>query len=109
MGKIVTGAAQVSCDHQAAAQAQSLSSYVSILQSAVVLVPQVYTVQGCPLSTNAGPVPCATIQFSTGTTRVTSQMKPLMLEGSMGTAVGPLSPAQGSASIRNVQGKVTAT
>lgn len=109
MGKIVTSAAQISCDHQAVGQAQSLSSYVTIDQSAVVLVPQVYTVQGCPFSTNAGPMPCATIQFSSGSTRVTSEMKPLLLDGSMGTAIGPLSPAQGGAAIRNVQSKVSAT
>jgi len=106
-GKIVQKTAMVSCDHQAQAQPQMLSTRVKVDGQPAVLVPQTYTVSGCPLNTSGNPTPCATLMFQQGTMRVRTDMQPLLLDSSTGTAIGPL-PVQGGAQIKGVQSRVTA-
>lgn len=104
---IVQKSALVTCDHQGQAQPQLLTSRVKIGGEPAVVVPQSYSVVACPLTTNAGPAPCATITFANGTTRVKTVEGALLLKGAQGTAIGPL-PAQGGASINAVQKTVSA-
>lgn len=104
---IVHADARVVCDHQAAASTQQGSQRVKISGKSVVTLSALYTVSGCPFSTNAGPMPCATIKFSTGAQRVKVEGLPLLLKSSTGQAFGPL-PVQGTGTVQLSSSRVTA-
>lgn len=105
---IVVQSAPTMCDHAGQGQNPTrLSSRVKISGEAVVLTPAQYTVAGCPLTSGPSNTPCATMTFSTGSTRVTVEGSPPLLQNGTALAVGPL-PVQGQGRVLTTQPRVTA-
>ena len=98
---------QASCDHQAVGiNATRPSARVTVGGQAIILTPVLYSVVGCPFTTES-PKPCAQIQFATGATRVMAEGVPVLLGNATGMAIGPL-PVQGQGRIRATQVRVQA-
>lgn len=85
----------VLCQHGAPARAMVPNSRVLLGGQPTVTQPDPWTITGClnpPPPTNTGP--CLTAQWVTGTLRVTSQGKPLLLQTSSAVCVPTGTPLQ---------------
>lgn len=105
---LVISAAPAVCDHMGQASSPTrLSTRVTLDGQAVVLAGAQYTVAGCPLTTpNGSPVPCATLSFAVGATRVSVEGSPPLLLDARATAIGPL-PVQGGGRVLSSPPRVT--
>lgn len=85
-GLLVHVGAQVMCSHAGQAQPTVPNPRVTVSGQATVLLSSIYTVAGCtfppPPAANG---PCVTGQWLTGTTRVTSNSQPLVVNA--GTSI----------------------
>lgn len=107
-GNIVTQSAQGACDHQGTATPSAVVATVLINKEPIVATPASYSVAGCPYATNAtGLVPCVTLNFSSGATKVKASGQFVLLSTATATAIGPL-PVQGTGKLNGVQTKVSA-
>jgi hypothetical protein len=96
--------ATVMCSHGGQAMPTATNSQVTIDNQPTVLLSGVWSVAGCPLVPPPIP-PCVTAQWVTGTTRVTSNGQPLVIQSGQAicTPTGtPLMPV-------SVQTRVQAT
>ncbi len=84
MGYLVEQGATVLCSHAGQASAAQTATGVKLSNRSAILLPAPWTVAGCPLPTNAGG-PCVSATWTTGTTRVTSQRQPLVIQGGSAT------------------------
>jgi hypothetical protein len=84
-GNLLTVSAQVVCMHMGQAMAATPSPRVTVGGDPAVTISASYSIAGCPFVPPAGTGPCATAQWLVGTTRVTSDGEPLLIEG--GSAV----------------------
>jgi hypothetical protein len=75
--------AVVQCTHAGVAQPVAFSPRVTVSGQAIVTMSNTYTVAGCtfPAMTTGAP-PCATAQWVTAATRVTSMGQPVLLQDS---------------------------
>jgi hypothetical protein len=81
--------ATVNCSH-APGQATPTKTSTKVTVSAQPIVTQTspYTVAGCSMPPpSAGNGPCATAQFTTAATRITSEGQPVLLQDSQATCV----------------------
>jgi hypothetical protein len=85
-GFLVNQASTVLCSHGGQAQPTVPNPRVKVSAQATVLLSAPYTVAGCALPTNVGG-PCATAQWTSGSTRVTSMGQPLVIQGGSATCV----------------------
>lgn len=113
---ILQQTAMVTCDHQGQGRWASVAAQVTIAGAPVLTVaslaaPHIVSVSGCPLTnpSTGNPMPCATINLSGATTRVTTgpQRMPLLLASASGPAIGLAGP-QGSGRISGAQTRVNA-
>jgi hypothetical protein len=79
-GFLVQQGATVLCAHAGQAQPTAPNPRVKVAGQATVLLTAPWTVAGCPLPPPSGG-PCATAQWTAGTTRVTSLGQPLVIQG----------------------------
>ncbi len=82
-GFLVHVGAQVLCSHAGQAAPTASNPRVKVSAQPTVLITAPYTVAGCALPTP--PVangPCVTAQWLSGTTRVTSNSQPLVVQSS---------------------------
>ncbi len=85
----------VICAHGGSARAMTPNPHVLLAGQPTVLQPDPWTVSGCPNPPpNAGTGPCLTAQWITGTVRVTSGGRPLLLQTSASVAMPPGTPLQ---------------
>src|SRR5262245_13477794 len=81
-GYLVHIGAQVLCSHTGQAQPTTPNARVMVSGQATVLMSTPYVVSGCTLApppTANGP--CVSAQWLSGTTRVTSNSQPLVIQG----------------------------
>ncbi len=82
-GFLVQVGATVLCAHGGQAQPTAPNARVLVSGQPTVLITAPYTVAGCTMPPpNAGNGPCVTAQWTSGTTRVTSQGQPLVVQSS---------------------------
>jgi hypothetical protein len=75
--------AQVLCSHAGQAQPTVPNSRVTVGGQPTVLMSTTYVIAGCTMPPpSAGNGPCVTAQWLTGTTRVTSNGQPLLVQSS---------------------------
>lgn len=85
--------AQVLCTHGGQATPTAPNPRVLVSAQPTVLIAAPYAVVGCALPPNAGG-PCVTAQWTTGTTRVTSNGQPLVVQSSTATCAPTGTPLQ---------------
>jgi len=84
-GFLVHVGAQVTCAHAGQAQPTVPNPRVTVSGQPTVLVTSLYVIAGCTFPPpSAGNGPCVTGQWLTGTTRVTSNGQPLLVQSSQG-------------------------
>ena len=82
-GFLVHVGAQVLCSHAGQAQPTVPNPRVSVSGQPTVLMTSPYVIAGCTLPPpTAGNGPCVSAQWLSGTTRVTSNGQPLLLQSS---------------------------
>jgi hypothetical protein len=81
-GFLLHQGATVLCMHAGQAQAIVPNPRVTVSGQPTVQQPNPWVIAGCPFATPAGPMPCVTAQWITGTTRVLSGGMPLLLQDS---------------------------
>jgi hypothetical protein len=86
MGYLLDVTSTVICAHAGQAQATAPNPRVMVSNQPTVLLTTVYAVAGCAL-TGTGAPPCATAQWLTGSTRLTSNGQPLLMMDSQSTCV----------------------
>ena len=78
-GFILHAGATVLCAHAGQAMPTATSPRVMVSGQPIVMQPAPFTVAGCPFATGAGPMPCVTAQWITGSTRILSDGMPVLL------------------------------
>ncbi|HEY6213094.1 MAG TPA: hypothetical protein VIW45_12460 [Vicinamibacterales bacterium] len=86
MGFLLHAGATVLCAHGGTATPAVTNPRVKVGGQPTVTQAGTWTVAGCPLPTMSGG-PCATAQWTTGATRVTSGGQPLLILGGASTCV----------------------
>ena len=87
-GPMLTSTTQIKCPHGGTATPVTTSPKVTINTQPVVTTLTQYTVAGCTFpSMSSGAPPCVKLQFTTGSTKVTSFGQPVLLADSMGTTI----------------------
>lgn len=80
--------AAVNCMHAGMAQPVATSPRVTVSGQPIVTMVNSYTVAGCTFpAMSSGAPPCATAQWTTGATRVTSMGQPVLLQDSQALCV----------------------
>lgn len=75
--------ASVFCSHAGQSQPTTPNPRVTVSGQATVTLAAPYSVAGCTLPPpTAGNGPCVTAQWTSGTTRVTSNLQPLLVQSS---------------------------
>ena len=108
MAYIVQRSAQGACDHQGTATPTVAAENVKINGQAILTIPSTFSVAGCSLNASGSPVPCVTLMFTQGATKVKANGMPVLLDSATPQATGPLG-IQGAGSLRGVQTTVKAT
>jgi uncharacterized Zn-binding protein involved in type VI secretion len=106
MPAFLTTASTVQCMHggQAILTTSNTSLYADGMP--VLLQSDTHSVAGCPFTLpGPKPSPCITIQWSAGTTMVTVNGTPALVQSSVGTCYSPENAPQGVAIIGNTQQK----
>ncbi|GAA0984499.1 hypothetical protein GCM10009555_058340 [Acrocarpospora macrocephala] len=86
-GYLLHVGATVLCAHGGQAQPGAPSPRVKVNGAPALTTVAPHTVAGCPMVTGGSPTPCATAQWTTGATRVTSEQQPLLLLDSQASCV----------------------
>lgn len=76
---LLTQASSVLCSHAGTAAASTPNTRVLLSGQPSVSLSCTYIISGCPFSTPAGPLPCVSGLWMSGTTRVFSNGLPLLL------------------------------
>lgn len=80
--------ATVLCSHLGTAQPVIVSPRVTVSGQPIVTLSGTYSIAGCTFpAMSPGAPPCATAQFTTSATRVTSMGQPVLLQDSQATCV----------------------
>ncbi len=94
-GFLVHVGAQVLCSHAGQATPVTPNPRVTVSGQPTVLLSSQYTIAGCTLPPpNAANGPCVTAQWLTGTTRVTSNGQPLLVQSSQALCTPTGTPLQ---------------
>ncbi len=94
-GFLVHVGAQVLCAHAGQATPTAANPRVTVSGQPTVLLTVPYAIAGCTMPPpNAGNGPCVTGQFNTGTTRVTSNGQPLLVQSSTAVCAPTGTPLQ---------------
>ena len=106
-GFLLHQGAVVVCMHAGQAMPTAPNSRVTVMGMSTVTMAAPYSVAGCtfPAMTSGTSPPCATAQWTTAATRVTSMGQPLLLLDSQATCMPTGTPLQ----ITTTQTRVTAT
>jgi len=86
-GPLVTVSTTAQCVHMGRATPAVPNPRVMAGGQPTVALTSTYLIAGCPFATGAGPLPCVTAQFTTGSTRVLSNGQPLLLADSQAMTV----------------------
>ena len=95
-GFLIQLGANVQCAHGAPAAPLAPNPAVLLSGSFSCLLPDAWLVGGCPGVSASGIPPCVSAQWQTGTTRVTSNGQPLLVQSSTALSLSngtPLLPA----------------
>ena len=79
-GYLLHQSATLQCVHGGAAQATAPNPSVKVDGQATVVQSSPWTISGCSFTAGSTPMPCLTAQWVSGTTRVTSNGQPLLLQ-----------------------------
>jgi uncharacterized Zn-binding protein involved in type VI secretion len=91
-GFLVQVGTQIMCPHGGMVQIIPTNTQVLVGGLPVALVTDTCVVAGCVFSTPAGPAPCVTAKFTTGTTRVLINGQPALVPTSTGLCTGGPAP-----------------
>lgn len=75
------------CAHAGQVTPAAPSARVLVMGSPAVMMGDPSTVAGCPFATPGGPMPCVTVQWASGATRVLIEGRPALVQSSMGTTI----------------------
>jgi hypothetical protein len=103
---LLTAAGQVLCPHAAPAQAIPSQFRVLVAGEPALVLSDLLTVAGCPLSSAVPPSPCVTISWLVGSASVFIGGQPAVLQQSMGLAKNPAQVPQGPPTISPAQARV---
>ena len=106
--KILTTSSQIQCPHLGKLNLITENTKIIVDGAAAMLETDVSKVFGCIFTTSAGPSPCKTVRWSSGTNRVTINGTPLLIQTSIGICYNSSQVPQGVAIIIINQMKVSA-
>ena len=86
-GPIVQMGATIMCSHAGQVMPTAPTPRVTLSGAPAVLLTDVSSVAGCPFMTGSNPMPCVTIQWTSGATRVLINGVPPLLQSSSGVSV----------------------
>ena len=89
MGYLLHQNAQVLCSHGGQVRPTVTSLRVTLGGQGATTLAHIYTVAGCPLTTES-PKPCTVVQWTSPAVRVTIEGQPALLSSSQGITIGPL-------------------
>lgn len=92
-GFLLHQGATVLCSHGGQALPTAPNPRVLVSGQPVVVQPVPHSVVGCPFATAAGPQPCVTAQWITGSLRVTVARQPVLLQDSQALCTPNGTPA----------------
>ena len=107
-GNILTTASTVMCMHGGQASLLTSNTRVYAGGSPVLLETDIHPVTGCPFYMGSNYSPCVRIEWSQGSSRVSSNGVPLLIQSSIGNCLNVQNAPQGVATIVNTQIKVSA-
>lgn len=106
----MTTQSQIKCMHMASAILTTSNTKLTVDGAPALLETDVHPVAGCPFTLPGGkPSPCVRIEWSAGTTKMTSGGTKVLIRTSIGKCYSPESAMQGIAIIAMTQPKTTAT
>jgi uncharacterized Zn-binding protein involved in type VI secretion len=106
-GPIVTAASAVTCTHAIPVTHVTSSVRVQVVGAPPILLSDTGTVAGCPFNVSGSPMPCTTVTWLVGSTRVMIEGRPAVVQSSSGLCIGPAGP-QGTPLIMVTQPRVIA-
>lgn len=104
-GFLLHAGAVVQCVHGGSAQSPSPVPKVTVSGQPIVLQPVPFVVAGCPFNVAGGPSPCVTAQWTTFSTKITSNGQALLLMDSQAVCTPNGTPLV----IASTQTRVTGT
>jgi hypothetical protein len=108
-GFVLTVASTIQCMHGGSASVVPSNTKVLADNSPVLVQSDIHTVAGCPFNVSGSPVPCVTISWSAGATKVKVNNTAVLIQTSVGQCKNAAGAVQGMAIIANTQTKVSAT
>jgi hypothetical protein len=108
-GLYLTIASTIMCPHGGQAVLVSANARVAAGGGAVLLVTDTGVVAGCPFTVGSKYQPCATIEWSAGTTKGSLGGTPAITQTSVGLCKSAEGVPQGVAIVANTQPKVSGT
>ena len=106
---VLTVASTVQCMHGGSATAIPSNSKVMADNSPILVESDTHTVAGCSFNVSGSPMPCVTIAWSMGATKVKINGTAVLTKNSIGQCKSAAGAVQGMATVANTQTKVQAT
>jgi len=107
-GSVLTIESQIQCPHGGKALLLTSDQHV-MAESPALIETDVHAVLGCPFVVGTSYVPCVTIEWSAGATRVQAVGKPVLTKTSIGKCLNASRVSQGLAVVVSTQQAVSAT
>jgi hypothetical protein len=108
-GFVLTAASTIQCMHGGSASVVPSNTKVLADSSPILVESDIHMVAGCPFNVSGAPVPCVTIAWSAGATKVKVNGTAVLVRSSIGQCKNAAGAVQGMAIIANTQTKVSAT
>lgn len=105
---VLTAASTVQCMHGGAATAVPSNTRVLADGSPILVESDVHMVAGCAFNVSGAPVPCVTISWSAGASKVKVNGTPVLTQASIGQCKNAAQAVQGVAIVASTQTKVQA-
>ncbi|MGH8263130.1 MAG: hypothetical protein ACRETU_03080 [Steroidobacterales bacterium] len=107
-GFVLTVASTVQCTHGGTATAVPSNTSVQADSSPVLVESDTHTVAGCSFNVSGSPMPCVTIAWSAGATKVKINGTAVLVKSSVGQCKNGAGVVQGMAIVASTQTKVSA-
>jgi hypothetical protein len=108
MPHVLTAASTIMCMHGGSASVSPGQSDVLADGSPILTESDTHTVSGCSFNVSGSPMPCATIEWSGGSSKVSVKGKKVLIKTSIGQCKSAAGAVQGMATVANTQIKVEA-
>jgi hypothetical protein len=108
MPHVLTASSTIQCTHGGSATVSPSQSDALADGSPMLTENDVHQVAGCSFNVSGSPMPCMTIAWSMGSTKVSAAGSPVLTRSSIGQCKSGAGAVQGVAIIANTQTKVEA-